>query len=200
MALKDWGECVLTATHFINRMPTKLLKGKMPYEMLHDTPPSYSHLKVFGCLGFMTIAKQGRDKFQPRAKACVFMGYPFGQKGYKVMDLETNKFHVSRDVIFHERTFPFANPQSKPSLFKGNSYYYVEEDTSIAEHTAALENQMVEGEDSAQRPTAPSPQQRRYVITHNKPSYLQDYVCCSSSSKAEHFCLFTLTNMCIPDA
>jgi len=58
----------------------------------------------------------------------------------------------------------------------------------------------VEGEDPAQRPTAPSPQQRRYVITHNKPSYLQDYVCCSSSSKAEHFCLFTLTNMCIPDA
>ncbi|KAJ8435622.1 hypothetical protein Cgig2_012276 [Carnegiea gigantea] len=71
---------------------------------------------------------------------------------------------------------------------------------SGAKHAADLENQRVEGEDPTQRPTAPSPQQRRSIRTHNRPSYLQDYVCCSSSSKAEHFCFSTLTNMCIPDA
>jgi len=124
----------LTATHLINRMPTKLLKGKMPYEMLHDTPPSYNHLKVFGCLGFMTTAKQGRDKFQPRAKACVFMGYPFGQKGYKVMDLETNKFHVSRDVIFHERVFPFL------LIHKGRPPYSKETHIIMLKKTYQLQN------------------------------------------------------------
>jgi len=60
----------------------------------------------------MTTNKQGRDKFQAQANACVFIGYPFGKKGYKVMDLETSKFYESRDVVFHEDVFPFA-PQYK---------------------------------------------------------------------------------------
>jgi len=91
-------------------MPTKLLRGKRPYELLHGSLPCCDHLKVFGCLHFMTTPNQRRGKFQPRARACVFMRYPFGQKGYKVMDLDTHKFYVSRDVIFHEDNFPFAAP------------------------------------------------------------------------------------------
>jgi len=56
----------------------------------------------------MTTSKQGKDKFQERAKPCVFMGYPFGKKGYRVMELESFKFYESRDVVFHETIFPFA--------------------------------------------------------------------------------------------
>jgi len=65
----------------------------------------------------MSITKQDRDKFQPRVKPCVFMGYPFGQKGYKVMDLENNKFYVSRDVVFHEKVFSFGTPHQDKPLF-----------------------------------------------------------------------------------
>ena len=61
----------------------------------------------------MTTTKQGRDKFQFRAQECVFMGYPFGKKGYKVMELKTCKFYESRDVVFHENIFPFAIQDSK---------------------------------------------------------------------------------------
>ena len=98
----------MTATYLINRMPTKVHKGKTPYEFLYGKTPTYDHLRTFGCLCFMSTPKQGRDKFQPRAKPCVFMGCPFGKKADKVMDLEIQKFHVSRDIIFHEDSFPFA--------------------------------------------------------------------------------------------
>ena len=36
------------------------------------------------------------------------MGYPFGKKGYRVMELETSKFYEPRDDVFPETIFPFA--------------------------------------------------------------------------------------------
>ncbi|XP_074299960.1 uncharacterized protein LOC141631152 [Silene latifolia] len=47
------------------------------------------------------------DKFTKRGRKCVFVGYPSNKKGWKLYDLETKSFFVSRDVIFHETEFPF---------------------------------------------------------------------------------------------
>ncbi|XP_019227222.1 PREDICTED: uncharacterized protein LOC109208553 [Nicotiana attenuata] len=70
--------------------------------------PSYDSLKCFGCLCYVSTLSAGRGKLDPRAKPCVFMGYPLGQKGYKVLDLETKRMTVSRDVQFYENQYPFA--------------------------------------------------------------------------------------------
>ena len=37
-----------------------------------------------------------------------FLGISFWVKGYKVLDLATNRVFISRDVAFHENSFPFA--------------------------------------------------------------------------------------------
>ena len=55
-------------------------------------------MKAFGCLYFVNTLKQGRHKFEARAKPCVFLGYPFGQKAYKIFDLTTKKTIMSRDI------------------------------------------------------------------------------------------------------
>ena len=148
----------------------KLLKEKRPYELLHDSLPSYDHLKVFGCLCFMTTPKQGRDKFRARANACVFMGYPSGQKGYKVMNLETHKFHISRDVIFHG-VFPFATPHEYKPLFP-----FVTPSSDYTEEDIAADSEDKPTDGVAQSPILPP---RRLTRTHKVQSYLQDYVCSS---------------------
>lgn len=40
-----WGECVLTAVHIINKLPTKIIRNKSPYEILYSKKPDYNHLK-----------------------------------------------------------------------------------------------------------------------------------------------------------
>ena len=85
----------------------KILDWKTPFEMLHGTPPTYDSLRTIGCLCYATVTKPHKDKFAPRGIRCVLIGYPPGQKGYKLYNLETHEVFCSRDVIFHETVFPF---------------------------------------------------------------------------------------------
>lgn len=88
----------------------------MAYELLYGEKPSYEHLRVFGSLCFVHAKSRDKDKFGSRSRRCVFLGYPFSQKGWKVFDLETEEFLISRDVIFKETEFSFSSQSSAPTM------------------------------------------------------------------------------------
>lgn len=107
----------MTAAYIINRTPSPLLQGKTPYELLHGSTPGYENLKVFGCLAYAHNQRRGGDKFASRSRKCIFVGYPFGKKGWTLFDLKTQQVFVSRDVVFVEDVFPsFAENQDAPRV------------------------------------------------------------------------------------
>jgi len=89
-----------------------LLNGKTPYEMLFGKVPSYKHVRVFGCLCYAYNLNRDKDKFVSRSRKCVFVGYPFEKKGWRLYDLETKEYFISRDVVFTETEFPYANEKT----------------------------------------------------------------------------------------
>ena len=98
---------VLTIAFLINCTLSPLLHNSTPYELLYKQSVDYSCFRVFGCLAFASTLASQRIKFQPRARTCVFLGYPNGMKAYRLFDIHTKQVFVSRYVIFHEHVFPF---------------------------------------------------------------------------------------------
>ncbi|KAL0846098.1 hypothetical protein Bca101_019344 [Brassica carinata] len=174
--LSLWGECVLTAVFLINRTPSPLLDNKTPFELLHQKEPEYTNLKTFGCLCYANTSPKQRHKFQDRAKACVFLGYPYGYKGYKLLDLQSNTIFISRNVVFYEDIFPLHKPApttEADTFFPpvGRADYGNEETVSGAAPS------------SDHHPDTGLVETRR---VSKPPSHLKDYHCYAVNSSTKH--------------
>ena len=82
MLAKFWEEAVTTAVFILNRMPTKALKGKTPFEAWYGRKLSVSFLWTFGCIGHIRKAKPILTKLEDRSTPMVFLGYVEGTKAY----------------------------------------------------------------------------------------------------------------------
>ena len=103
-----WHHALEMATYLLNILPIKSLKHKSPTQILYHRDPTYTHLRVFGCLCYPLFPSTTIHKLQPRSTPCVFLGYPSNHRGYKCYDLSNRKIIISRHVIFYESQFPFA--------------------------------------------------------------------------------------------
>ena len=138
-----WAEALSTAVYIRNRCPTNVLQGTTPVEELTDKKPNVKHLKVFGCKVFAHIPKDERDKLDPKARRCIFLGYGEQRKGYRLYDNQQRKVIYSRDVLFVEENNGFETEKEQVKQ-------YVELDSGEREQNT--EEPVVEcAEDDGQR-------------------------------------------------
>ncbi|KAL0641591.1 hypothetical protein Bca4012_103035 [Brassica carinata] len=85
-----------------NRIPTKVLQNLSPFEVLNKSKPHIDHLRVFGCLCYVWIPGEQRNKLEAKSTKAMLIGYSELEKGYKCYDPATRRVLVSRDVKFIE--------------------------------------------------------------------------------------------------
>lgn len=69
-------------------------------------------MKTFGCLCFDHNLVLDKDNFKERSRCCVFVCYLFRKRGWKLYDLETEEFFVSRNV---EEIYPYHTEKNDPN-------------------------------------------------------------------------------------
>nr|KYP49743.1 Retrovirus-related Pol polyprotein from transposon TNT 1-94 [Cajanus cajan] len=174
-----WNHAINHATFLINRLPTRYLDHKSPYQALFQCLPDINSLKVFGCLSFATTPNAHRGKPDPRAKKCVHLGYKPGTKGYLLFDIETKQFFVSRDVYFYEKIFPFtdiqppdpSNPLPLPSItfFDNHDPWFQSTETPVSPTNQTTSPTVSKNSSSSNLPC------RKSTRTRKTSDYLQDY-------------------------
>lgn len=98
-----WGEALMTANYLQNRLVSRCIP-KTPFEMWENRKPDVSNLKIFGSTAYTLIPKEKLKKLDSRSQKLTFVGYDDNTKGYRLIDLKTNKIILSRDVKFVEES------------------------------------------------------------------------------------------------
>ncbi|GJU85803.1 putative RNA-directed DNA polymerase [Tanacetum coccineum] len=118
--LRFWSDCVLTALYLLNRLPSSVLNGKSPFELVYKRKPNLSYFWSFGCLCFSTVLNN-HDKMSFRSEKCVLVGYSTNKKAYNLLSLDSRNVFYSRDVKFYEKIYPFKQKTYDSKMWKKTS-------------------------------------------------------------------------------
>lgn len=101
MNIKFWAEAVNNANYIQNRLSSAAVRVT-PYELWFGKSPNLSHVHVFGAVAYVHINKQKRRKLDEVAVKCNLVGYAEETKAFRLLNTDTNKIIISRDVKFVE--------------------------------------------------------------------------------------------------
>lgn len=94
-----WGEAIVTANYLQNRLPSRIIEGT-PYYQWFGRKPSLEHIHPFGVTVYCHIPSEKRSKLDNKAVKLKFVGYSEVSKAYRLLDVNTGKITISRDVTF----------------------------------------------------------------------------------------------------
>jgi hypothetical protein len=97
-----WGEAIRHSVYLQNRLPTRPMGDRTPYEAWNGKRPQLGHVRVFGCTGHVRPNASHLKKLDDRSAPMVYLGVEEGSKAHRMLNPVTNRVVVSRDVVFEE--------------------------------------------------------------------------------------------------
>ena len=102
-------EWIKIVTAYDNLCVTKL-NGieRSRYEHMYGSQPAWTkNMKILGEAGTVALIEERGGKLNDKGVTCMFVGYATNHAGdcYKMWNENTNKYYLSRDVIFLQRMF-----------------------------------------------------------------------------------------------
>jgi hypothetical protein len=96
-------------------LPTPILNGVSPFEIMYGKSPIYELFCIFGCLCFPYWRDYTKHKFEPRSLPCIFLGYNSSYKGFRCWDPKSHWVFITRHTRFDETVFPSSSSHMQPS-------------------------------------------------------------------------------------
>lgn len=106
-----WVEAFSATVFIINRLPTKVLDLKSPYELAFSYQPDYTNLRTFGYRVYLYLRDYAQHKLSPHSLRCVFLGYSHNTRDIIVpthLKIEVISPHMP---ILTKPTFPSTHPR-----------------------------------------------------------------------------------------
>ena len=98
-----WAEAVATAVYVLNLTGRSSVKDKSPHELWFNKQPNLKHLRIFGEGAVVHVPDQRRQKWDPKGKHGIFVGYEPDSKAYRIYITAEDKVVISRNVIFSQK-------------------------------------------------------------------------------------------------
>jgi hypothetical protein len=89
-----WAEELNCATCIQNISPHIYVKDKTPYEAWSSLKPEVTHFRIFGSHAWARIPSEKRKALDPQSTECIFVGYPYDVKGYRLTDLSSDRLII----------------------------------------------------------------------------------------------------------
>ncbi|GKE49235.1 ribonuclease H-like domain-containing protein, partial [Tanacetum coccineum] len=134
------------AVHILSLLPTTILSYRAPFEVLYGFFPTYTHLRVFRCLGYPNLSATSKHKLAPRSTACVYLGPSSDHRGSRCLDLITQRVIISCHVTFDEDHLPYSfftplHPSADHGISRGSGLVTPND---VSNQTPRCESQFVD--------------------------------------------------------
>ncbi|KAL6312007.1 hypothetical protein AAG906_017660 [Vitis piasezkii] len=101
-----WGEAILIANYLLNKVPKKKAE-KTSYELWKGRKPSYTYLRMWGCLAKVAVPPPKKVKIGPKTIDCIFIGYAHNSNAYRFLVYESNIPDIHKNTIMESRNASF---------------------------------------------------------------------------------------------